>query len=50
MTTNTANVTTRDTMTDAQFDAMMERGYQQAINGETVPLDEAFEQISKEQE
>ena len=40
-------IPTRDSMTDAQFDAMMERGYQQAKNGETIPLDEAFEQIRK---
>ena len=38
-------IPTRDSMTDAQFDAMMEKGYQQAKNGQTIPLDEAFRQI-----
>ena len=38
-------VQTRDSMTDAQFDAMMDKGYKQAKNGQTVPLDEAFSQI-----
>ncbi len=38
---------TRDTMTDEQFDAMMENGYIQAKNGQTIPLDEAFAQISE---
>ena len=36
---------TRDSMTDAQFNAMMEKGYQQAKSGQTIPLDEAFRQI-----
>ena len=36
---------TRDSMTDAQFDAMMEKGYRQAKSGQTIPLDEAFAQI-----
>ncbi len=35
----------RDSMTDAQFDAMMEKGYRQAKSGQTIPLDEAFAQI-----
>lgn len=38
-------IPTRDSMTDAQFDAMMEEGYRQAKNGQTIPLDEAFRQI-----
>ena len=38
-------IPTRDSMTDAQFDAMMGKGYQQAKNGQTIPLDEAFRQI-----
>ena len=38
-------ISTRDSMTDAQFDAMMEKGYRQAKSGQTVPLDEAFAQI-----
>lgn len=36
---------TRDGMTDAQFDEIMEKGYQQAKNGQTIPLDKAFEKI-----
>lgn len=38
-------IPTRDSMTDAQFNAMMEKGYQQAKSGQTIPLDEAFRQI-----
>ena len=40
-------IPTRDRMTDAQFDAMMETGYQQAKSGQSIPLDEAFQQIRK---
>ena len=36
---------TRDSMTEAQFNAMMEKGYQQAKNGQAIPVDEAFAQI-----
>lgn len=36
---------TRDTLTDAQFDAIMQTGYQQAKAGLGIPVDEAFEQI-----
>ena len=38
-------IPTRDGMTEAQFDAVMEKGYRQAKNGQTLPLDEAFKQI-----
>ena len=38
-------IPTRDSMTDAQFDAIMEKGYRQAKSGQTIPLDEAFAQI-----
>ena len=38
-------IPTRDSMTDAQFDVMMEKGYRQAKSGQTIPLDEAFAQI-----
>ena len=38
-------IQTRDTMSDAQFDAIMEKGYQQAQNGQSIPLDDAFAQI-----
>lgn len=33
---------TRDSLTDAQFNELLETGYRQAQNGQTVPLDEAF--------
>lgn len=36
---------TRDGMTDEQFDAMMEKGYNQAKSGQAVPIDEAFAKI-----
>lgn len=38
---------TRDTLTDAQFDAIMQTGYQQAKAGQGIPVDEAFEQIRR---
>lgn len=38
-------IPTRDSMTEAQFNAMMEKGYQQAKNGQTIPVDKAFAQI-----
>ncbi len=38
-------IDTRESMTDAQFDAMMDKGYRQAKSGQTIPLDEAFAQI-----
>lgn len=39
------NIRTRDTMTDAEFNAWMAKGLQQAKAGESVPVDEAFEDI-----
>ena len=36
---------TRDNMTDAEFNAIMEKGYQQAKNGEAIPLEDAFASI-----
>ena len=33
---------TRDNMTDAEFNAMMEKGYQQAKTGEGLSVDEYF--------
>ncbi len=36
---------TRDSMTDEQFNAMMEKGYSQAKSGQAVPIDEAFAKI-----
>lgn len=41
-------IPTRDNMTDAQFDAIMEKGYHQAKSNRTIPLDEAFNQIREE--
>ena len=38
-------VPVRDSMTDMQFDAMIETGYRQAKSGQTIPLDEAFAQV-----
>ena len=38
---------TRDSLTDVQFDAMMETGYNQAKSGEGLPIDEAFAKIRK---
>lgn len=35
----------KDSMTDEQFSAMMEKGYQQAKNGQTVPVEKAFAKI-----
>lgn len=36
---------TRDSLTDGQFNAMMETGYHQAKSGEGLPIDEAFAKI-----
>ena len=41
------NFPTRDSLTDEQFDAMMEKGYSQAKSGDGVPVDEAFSKIRK---
>ena len=38
-------IPTRDTMSDAQFNAMMENGYNQAKSGRSIPIDEAFDKI-----
>ncbi len=38
---------TRDSLTEEQFHAMMEKGYQQAKNGQTVSVDEAFAAINE---
>lgn len=35
----------KDNMTDEQFNAMMEKGYQQAKTGQAVPVDKAFAKI-----
>ena len=39
------NLPTRDTMTDAQFNAMMEKGYHEAKTGDGLSVDEAFAKI-----
>ena len=36
---------TRDILTDEQFNAMMEKGYNQAESGEGLSVDEAFAKI-----
>ena len=36
---------TRDGLTDEQFDAMMQKGFDQARSGDGVPVDEAFAKI-----
>ena len=41
-------IPTRDSLTDAQFEAMLEEGYRQVKNGQTVPLDEAFRRIRED--
>ena len=38
-------IPTRDTLSDAQFNAMMENGYNQAKSGQSIPIDEAFDKI-----
>ena len=35
----------QDEMTRAEFDAMMETGFAQARNGESIPAEEAFDQL-----
>lgn len=35
-------ILTRDNLTEEQFNAIMEIGYQQAKDGETVPVEDAF--------
>ena len=39
------NLPTRDSMTDAEFNAIMEKGYHQVKTGEGISVDEAFEKI-----
>ena len=39
------NLPTRDNMTDAEFNTIMEKGYHQAKTGEGIAVDEAFEKI-----
>jgi len=43
-----AEIKTFDTMTDGEFDEMMQTGLIQAKSGESVPYEEAFEQLLKD--
>ena len=40
-----SEIKTLDTMTDAEFDEMMQTGLKQAKKGESVPYKEAFDQL-----
>ena len=40
-------IQTRDTMTEIEFDSMMERGLAQAKSGDSIPYEEAFESLMK---
>ena len=40
-------IKTLDDMTAEQFDAMMQRGYEEAKAGKGYPIDEAFEKINE---
>ena len=42
------NLPTRDSMTDAEFNAMMEKGYHQAKTGEGLSVEEAFAKIRED--
>ncbi|OUP77705.1 RelB/DinJ family addiction module antitoxin [Anaeromassilibacillus sp. An172] len=42
------NPQTLDTMTSEQFDAMMEKGYNEAISGNGKSINEAFKQINED--
>lgn len=38
-------ILTRDSLTEEQFNTIMETGYQQAKDGETVPVEDTFAEI-----
>lgn len=40
-----SEIKTLDTMTDAEFDEMMQTGLKHAKKGESVPYEEAFDQL-----
>ncbi len=40
-----SGIKTRDTMTDAEFDEMMQRGLEQAKMGEAFPYETAFDEL-----
>lgn len=41
-------IPTRDSLTEEQFNALMENGYSQAKSGQTIPLNEAFAKIRED--
>lgn len=41
-------IPTKDSMTEEQFNAIMENGYTQAKNGQTITLNEGFDKIREE--
>lgn len=43
-----AEIKTLDTMTNDEFDEMMQNGLMQAKRGESVPFEKAFDQLMKE--
>lgn len=47
METSFSDLCTRDTMTTMQFDAMMEKGLNQAKAGQGIDLEDAFASIIK---
>lgn len=40
-------LSTLDAMSKTEFDAMMKKGYTQAVNGEVIELDVAFDELRK---
>ena len=42
-----SGIKTLDTMTDAEFDEMMQTGLEQAKKGESVPYEEAFDRLTE---
>lgn len=42
-----AEIQTRDTMSDAEFDAMMATGLAQAKAGDSIPYEDAFDSLLK---
>lgn len=46
--TSVSRIKTREDMTDEEFNDFMELSMEQAENGESVSVDKAFEELSKE--
>ena len=42
---NIPGIPDEDTMSETELDAMLERGYQQSLNGETTPAEEIFARL-----